>query len=78
MPIIIITIIPIIVYFGLQIYYQYNSYYCYCILFILSSQFVQGKAGVFRGSHCDDAFVAIVDTQCCWKLGDMAVLHPSL
>lgn len=80
----IIMIIPNTVYFWLQIFYQYNSYYCYCILFSLSSQFVQGQtegrtAGQWGdGSHCDEALVAIVDTQCCWKLGDMAALQPSL
>lgn len=29
-------------------------------------------------SHWEEALVAIVDTQCCWKLGDMAELQPSL
>lgn len=28
--------------------------------------------------HCEEALVAIVDTQCCWKLGDMAGVQPSL
>lgn len=31
-----------------------------------------------EGSHWEEALVAIVDTQCCWKLGDMAELQPSL
>lgn len=29
-------------------------------------------------SHWEEALVAIVETQCCWKLGDMAELQPSL
>lgn len=29
-------------------------------------------------SHWEEALVAIVETQCCWKLGDIAELQPSL
>lgn len=34
--------------------------------------------GGTEAGHCDDALVAMVATQCCWKLGDMAELQPSL
>lgn len=37
-----------------------------------------GAKGEEDGSHWEEALVAIVDTQCCWKLGDMAELQPSL
>lgn len=30
------------------------------------------------GSHWEEAFVAIVETQCCWKLGDIVELQASL
>lgn len=50
-------------------------YYChhFC-LFLLGGKTERGR-GI---SHWDEALVAIVETQCCWKLGDMAELQPSL
>lgn len=30
------------------------------------------------GSHWEEALVAIVETQCCWKLGDIVELQASL
>lgn len=43
--------------------------------------FVQGpdrKGGGGGGSHWEEALVAIVETQCCWKLGDIVELQASL
>lgn len=36
-----------------------------------------GRVG-WGGSHWEEALVAIVETQCCWKLGDMVELQASL
>ena len=46
----------------------------------MSSVLVWGQnvEGAEQGSHWEEALVAIVETQCCWKLGDMAELQPSL
>lgn len=44
--------------------------------------FVQGPdrkgGGGGGGSHWEEALVAIVETQCCWKLGDIVELQASL
>lgn len=49
-------------------------YYCHHRFSLFRDQMEWGQ-GI---SHWEEALVAIVETQCCWKLGDMAELQPSL
>lgn len=66
-----IIIINIII---IMIIIHYYCHHChpFCFVFLFGDQTERGI------SHWEEALVAIVETQCCWKLGDMAELQPSL
>lgn len=48
------------------------------MLFIIIHSVLVLFSGGKEGGHWDEALVAMVATQCCWKLGDTAELQPSL
>lgn len=52
--------------------------YRYIIIIIFIIFFCSGQGSRVKGGHWEDALVAIVDTQCCWKFGETAELQPSL
>lgn len=66
-----IIIINIII---IMIIINHYCHHCHPFFFVEGSNGVEGR-GI---SHWDEALVAIVETQCCWKLGDMAELQPIL
>lgn len=57
-----------------KVCFDYRYIIIIIIIFFCSGE---GRGGV-KGSHWEEALVAIVDTQCCWKFGETAELQPSL